>query len=223
MVATYRVSLLGAEESKEREFILHNKVSASGWHQLEVDPGIERLHRQLPDYAETALHPLPGIAKDLSFAHVFVKDESTRFGLPSFKIAGASWAIYKALCRHVNLPSDVPIDQLRDILHSHKQLRLVTCTEGNWGRATAKMAKLLGVRACVYVPGFMEEPTRQLIRQEGAEVVVLEDADYDESMAVAIQEAKKPDSLLVLDVAFDDFCEIPQVSLQPGQSAWSDT
>jgi len=55
----------------------------------DVDPAIEKFHKTLPDYAETLLVSLPDVARELGVGHVFVKDESTRFGLPSFKIAGA--------------------------------------------------------------------------------------------------------------------------------------
>lgn len=208
---TYNVWPVEATEPTQRQYILHNPHAATSLPTHEVSPAIERFHQQLPEYAETALHALPDVAEELGFAHVFVKDESTRFGLPSFKMAGASWAIHKALCRYVHLSSETSIAQLRQALQRYPNLRLVTCTAGNWGRATARMAKYLGVRASIYVPFLMEEYTRDLIRKEGAEVCVVDGGDYDQTMAVATAESKKPDSILVLDVAFDDFHDIPQV------------
>jgi diaminopropionate ammonia-lyase len=52
-------------------------------------PEVELFHRSLPDYAVTPLIPMPNVAKDLGLGHVLVKDESSRLGLPAFKILGA--------------------------------------------------------------------------------------------------------------------------------------
>ena len=54
-------------------------------------------HRKLPEYSPTPLVPVNAIASRLGLGRVLVKNESSRFGLPSFKLLGASWAIYRAL------------------------------------------------------------------------------------------------------------------------------
>ena len=74
------------------------------------------------------------------------------------------------------------------------------------------MANILGVNALIYVPKVMVEPTKQKIRQEGAEVIVV-DGDYD----MAVKEAEKaanvrPNGLLIEDTAWSGYEEIPQVS-----------
>ena len=60
-----------------------------------------RLHRRLPGYEETPLVDAPGLAGALGVGKVFVKNESSRLGLPSFKILGASWAVCRALEEHL--------------------------------------------------------------------------------------------------------------------------
>ncbi len=54
-------------------------------------------HRRLPGYQTTPLIDAPGLARLLRIGQVLVKDESSRLGLPAFKILGASWAVYRAL------------------------------------------------------------------------------------------------------------------------------
>ena len=54
-------------------------------------------HEKLPLYAPTPLVDAPSIAQRLGLGRVLVKDESQRFGMPSFKLLGASWATYGAL------------------------------------------------------------------------------------------------------------------------------
>src|SRR5829696_10193942 len=56
-----------------------------------------RFHRRLPGYEATPLVDAPGLADALGVGKVFVKDESSRLGLPAFKVLGASWAVYRAL------------------------------------------------------------------------------------------------------------------------------
>ena len=48
------------------------------------------------------------------------------------------------------------------------------------------MAKYISVPVTIYVPGFMNEYTRNLIRGEGADLQVLEDGSYDETIAEAL-------------------------------------
>ena len=48
-------------------------------------------------YEETPLVDAPKLAGALGVGKVFVKDESSRLGLPAFKVLGASWAVYRAL------------------------------------------------------------------------------------------------------------------------------
>ena len=90
-------------------------------------------------------------------------------------------------------------------------MELVTCTEGNWGRAVARMAKYLGVKAVIFVPDFMDEATAGKIRSEGATVVVV-DGDYDFSIEKAKEEAEKAGGgMLVMDVSWEGYDEIPEV------------
>ena len=57
----------------------------------------ELFHRQLPGYRPTPLIDLPRLAERFGVGRVLLKDESNRFGLPAFKMLGASWASYCAL------------------------------------------------------------------------------------------------------------------------------
>jgi diaminopropionate ammonia-lyase len=185
-----------------------------------LESPVRAFHRLLPHYAETPLHSLPSVAKHLGLGHVFVKDESQRFGLPSFKILGASWAVYRAVADRLGLDalslltengSSLDLSSLGLLARDQGlRLRLVTCTEGNWGRAVARMASYLGVPATVYVPAHMHEITRERIRGEGADVKVV-DGDYDAAVAAAQGAAESEGSLLVMDISWEGYETVPQV------------
>lgn len=173
---------------------------------------VEAFHQTLPDYAVTPLTALPDLAQELGLGHVLLKDESLRLGLPAFKILGASWAIRSAISARCGLPPSASLDELGDA--SRKAgIELVTCTEGNWGRAVARMAKYLQIKAIIFVPDFMDEATQKRIESEGAKVVVV-DGDYDYSVAKAREEADKG-GMLIMDVAWEGYEEIPEVYPHP--------
>jgi diaminopropionate ammonia-lyase len=67
------------------------------------NPKIGAFHRTLPHYSPTPLVSLPEIAKDLGVGHLLLKDEGSRFGLPAFKILGASWATTQAIAKRLKL------------------------------------------------------------------------------------------------------------------------
>lgn len=200
--------------------MLLNKQGTHTWeHSQYTDPAVEAFHQKLPDYNETILHALPSVASDLGLAHVFLKDESTRFGLPAFKILGASWAAYRAICKLLNLSINSTLDDVRQSLAFAKidgnEVRLVTCSEGNWGRACARMSKILGIQATIYVPGFMSEYTQLLLRGEGADLRVLKDGSYDDSIAATRKDADETGALMVMDTSWDGYEEVPKVTWPP--------
>ncbi|KAI0108776.1 tryptophan synthase beta subunit-like PLP-dependent enzyme [Hypoxylon sp. NC0597] len=174
-------------------------------------------HKTIPDYNETTLHALPDVAKELGLGHVLLKDESNRFGLPAFKILGASWAVYRAVGSHLGLPvsdGSIPFAEV-GAKAKEADIKIVTITEGNCGRAVARMAaKHMGIPTRVFVPSYMDERTREKIRGEGAEVVV-GDGSYDDVIPMAMKEAKeRENTILVLDVGLEGYDEVPQYFVQ---------
>ena len=134
-------------------------------------------HPSLPDFAPTPLRPAPKAAQRLGVRSVLVKDESQRLGMPSFKILGASWATYRTIMAHLGLAvgAQPTLDRLREAVAAHgSDLTLVAATDGNHGRAVARMAKLLGLGAIIVVPAGTVDSRIDAITGEGAEVRVVE-------------------------------------------------
>src|SRR5689334_25264723 len=110
-----------------------------------VDGDPRGFHRRLPGYAVTPLVALPAVARDLDARRVVVKDESSRLGLPAFKILGASWAAYREVVDRLGgEPAWDDVDELRGALEPLGPLTFVAATDGNHGRAVARVARLLG-------------------------------------------------------------------------------
>ncbi|GAP90665.1 putative diaminopropionate ammonia-lyase [Rosellinia necatrix] len=198
---------------------IHINPDARGWthegSRAKNEGTVLAFHETLPDYNKTPLHSLPHVARELGLAHVLVKDESNRFGLPAFKILGASWAVYRAVGWQLGIPvaeGQIPIVEL-GAKARRAGVEIITATEGNCGRAVARMAKYMGIPARVWVPSFMPEGTRELIRGEDAEVTVVE-GSYDDLIPIVSEEAEDRDTILILDVSFEGYNDIPKYFVQ---------
>lgn len=169
-----------------------------------------RFHRSLPNYCMTSLVSLPELAGELGVRAVFVKNESNRFGLPSFKVLGASWGCYRAVSSHLGIPPTVTLDDL-SARAKEAGTSLVAATEGNHGRAVSFMARLLGIQARIFVPCSMDEQTRGRIAGEGRHVIVIAvQGDYDQAVQEAFDYSRGTrTALLIQDTAFDGYEEVP--------------
>ena len=166
-------------------------------------------HASMPGYAPTALRPAPASARALGVAEVLVKDESARLGLPSFKVLGASWAVYRALLSRLGLSREqVPtLAALREAVAPLRPLSLAAATDGNHGRAVAHMAALLGLDAAIYVPANMVSARIAAIEGEGATVTVVE-GGYDDAIARSAQDASDR-CLVISDTSWEGYKEVP--------------
>ena len=136
-----------------------------------ADDPVLTFHRALPGYAPTPVHDLGD--------GVFVKDESSRLGLPAFKILGASWAAERAIDRHTRT--------------------LVAASAGNHGRAVARVARWRGLSCRIYLPDRALPARRLAIESEGAEVVTV-DGTYEDAVARAEATGREPGWVQIADV-----------------------
>lgn len=174
--------------------------------------GVLAFHRSLPGYGPSPLVDAPALAERLGVASVHVKDESSRLGMPSFKILGASWATYRALVERLGLDvADVPgLAALAERLSDHlagQELTLVAATDGNHGRAVARMAALLRVSSHIVVPRDMVAERIEAICGEGATVTVV-DGTYDEAVAASAAMADQH-HMVISDTSWAGYEAVP--------------
>jgi diaminopropionate ammonia-lyase family len=172
---------------------------------------IDKFHKSLPDYAPTPLRSLNQVAQELGLGAVYLKDESSRLGLPSFKILGASWGTFRAVAKLLDLPKDTDLEMTKQKVQD-ASVSLYAATDGNHGRAVAKMGSHLGAASVhIYVPHHLSEETVGLIQSEGAEVHRLR-GSYDEAVKEAWEASQKDaNGIFVQDTAFGGYEEIPKV------------
>ena len=166
-------------------------------------------HRRLPGYSVTRVVDAPGLALDIGVSALSIKDESRRLTLPSFKILGASWAVFRLLVERLgHEPEWRDLDDLRAELAPLGSLELVAATDGNHGRAVAHMARLLGYRSHILVPAGTAPARIDGIASEGATVTVV-DGTYDDAVRASAALATDR-ALVVSDTSWDGYSEVPR-------------
>ncbi len=153
---------------------------------------VRAFHRTLPGYLPTPLHDLTGLARTLGLGRVLVKDEGHRFGLKAFKGLGASWAIH----------------QLRR--QGAGRRTVASATEGNHGRAVAWTARQLGLGAVIFLTCRASPHRVNAIRDEGAEVVLV-DGTYDDAVRACAERAAAEGWEVVADVGYEGYLTTPRL------------
>lgn len=166
-----------------------------------------------PGYARTALHALPSLAKKLGIAELYYKDESTRFGLKSFKALGGAYAVFRLIQKavaaqhngHLPSPQEILSGKYADIISK----MTVTCaTDGNHGRSVAWGAQLFGCRCVIYIHATVSEGRRAAIAFYGAEVIRVQ-GNYDDSVHHAAKQAAENGWTVVSDTTYEGYRDIP--------------
>jgi diaminopropionate ammonia-lyase len=187
----------------------NNTVSASGCHYSYTSQPLA-FHRRLPGYAPTPLVDAPLLANRLGIGKLWIKNETHRFGMPSFKILGTSWALYRALAKRLETDME-QWNSLAELVNHFVPLRpltLVTATDGNHGRAVAHLAALFGFEAHIFVPYDMAESRINAIKQEGARVTPI-NGSYDDAVkhAATLEDER---NLVLSDTSWPGYEMIPR-------------
>lgn len=168
---------------------------------------------QLSDTA-TPLWRLPTIAEKLNVAQVYVKDESTRSSLGSFKALGAPIALIRLILRlwperKLN-PQALITGEYREMM---KEFTVISATDGNHGRALAAAAETVGCHCVIVLHANVSIERERAIAAYGAEIVRIK-GNYDESVDVAARLAAENGWHVVSDTSYDGYEDIPRDVMQ---------
>ena len=201
--------------------ILRNPARRHGIAAPKRDRASVEFHRRLPGYAPTRVVDAPALAADIGVSALSIKDESRRLGMPSFKILGASWAVYRLLVSRLGTePEWRDLDELRAAFVPLGSLALVAATDGNHGRAVAHMARLLGYESHILVPAGTASARIDGIESEGARVTVV-DGTYDDAVRASAALATDR-ALVVSDTSWDGYTEVPRTVIEGYSTIFSE-
>ena len=165
-----------------------------------------------PNYQATDLHYLTGMAEQANIGQVYYKDESTRFGLKSFKALGGAYAVTRFLQQHLaELNGEEPSmaqllsgqykEQLKDVV--------VSCaTDGNHGRSVAWGAQMFGCQCIIYIHRDVSAGRQQAMEAYAAQVIRIA-GNYDESVRQAAADAAQHGRVIISDTSYEGYTEIP--------------
>jgi len=169
------------------------------------------------DQIQTPLLRLPGLATELGIGELFVKDESGRLGLASFKAMGGTYAVFRVVKEAAErvLRQPIPYERLLDddIKPITRQITVCCATDGNHGRSVAMGAKLIGCRAIIFLHKGVSEARERAIRDLGGETVRV-DGVYDDALTYASKQAADHDWTVVTDTSWPGNEKIPGVVMQ---------
>ena len=124
----------------------------------------ETLLRGCPLYNETPLHSFERLARRLGVRRVFVKDETARLGLSSFKALGGAYAV---MLRSPNAPWCPRSETVK----ARKPPTFATATDGNHGISVAAGAWLTGSHSVCFLPEHVERVYEDSMQMLGAKVI----------------------------------------------------
>lgn len=179
---------------------------------------IRRLHSDIPGYRMSPLKGLPRLASRLGLGGIWVKDESERLTLNSFKVLGGAYAIYRRLLQRAGL--DEEQISLRDVLSLTGNIReklghpiFCTATDGNHGCGVAWAANKMGFRSIIYVHKLTTKDRIRAIEREGGEVRVV-DGNYDDAVRQANIDAKANGWDVISDTSWEGYEDVPKWIMQ---------
>jgi diaminopropionate ammonia-lyase len=171
---------------------------------------IREFHKSFPQYSVTPLASLERLADEISVGGIYIKDESYRYGLNSFKALGCSFAIASYIAQ--KLSKSVWELDYQSLPAAAKELGKFTfyaATDGNHGRAVAWAAKQLGQKAVIYMNKGCPEVRLEHIKREGAQAFISE-LNYDDTIRYIKKLAEStPNSVIVQDTAWEGYEDIP--------------
>jgi diaminopropionate ammonia-lyase len=178
---------------------------------------VERFLSYRNNHKPTPLELLPALASELGIGALFVKDESHRLGLGSFKALGGSYAVVRLLLemassklgRAVDV-SEIDAPAVRALA---KDLTVGCATDGNHGRSVAAGAQMVGAKAVIFVHGGVTDERVSAIARFGAEIVRVP-GTYDDSVAVAEKICRDQNWTVVSDTSWPGYERIPSLVMQ---------
>jgi diaminopropionate ammonia-lyase len=168
-----------------------------------------------PNYAPTPLRSLSGLG---DVAEVRIKDESSRFGLGSFKALGGAYAVANLLtaelARRGVVPSAAAADLAQGRHAAHTREMTVTCaTDGNHGRSVAWGAQRFHCRCVIFVHEAVSRGRIDAIARFGAEVITVS-GNYDDAVRQADRLAREHNWFVVSDTSYPGYTEVPRDVMQ---------
>lgn len=183
----------------------------------EVFQQVRRFHRQIPDYRISPLKTLPQLADMIGVGGIWIKDESARPNVSSFKALGGSYAVYKFIREKLGLKDNQELsyaELMSDTVRAQiGDVTFAAAADASRGRGVSWIAKTFGYEAIIYVP--RNTPANRIaeIESYGAKVKVV-DGNYNETLAQMAHDAEENGWHVIANTAEEGYHDIPEWIMQ---------
>ncbi len=143
-------------------------------------------------YVPTRLHELAPMAEAIGVGKLLYKDESTRFGLGSFKALGGAYAVQKLMAG-------------RDA----SKITVATATDGNHGRSVAWGAQQAGCKCVIYIHAEVSQGRADAMAAFGAKIIRV-DGDYDLSVRQCAEDSEEHGYEIISDTTWEGYMDVPR-------------
>lgn len=166
-----------------------------------------------PSYEQTPLVSLNKIAAKIGIKEIYYKDESSRFGLGSFKALGGTYGVLRFIkdALEEEFGKTVAIEDIRSGKYSNNisKYTVTTATDGNHGRSVAFGAKLFGCKCQIYIHSEVSQGRHDAIENLDARVVRV-DGNYDKSVEICKKESKLNNWQVISDTSYSGYTKYPR-------------
>ncbi|WP_426217815.1 diaminopropionate ammonia-lyase [Pseudomonas sp. DWRC2-2] len=162
----------------------------------------------------TPLWSLPGVAKEAGVAQFWVKDESVRSPLASFKALGAPIALIRLILRLMPHESFDPRGLITGRYQNDlRDFTVISATDGNHGRALAAAAQSVGCKCVIVLHANVSTERETAIAEYGAQIIRI-DGNYDESVEHTAKLAEQNGWPVVSDTSYEGYEVVPRDVMQ---------
>jgi len=185
------------------------------------DAGFRRAKAEIirwEGYDATPLRDLPDLARQARLGALRLKDESSRFGLDSFKALGGAYAVARLLraelarrdVARAASTAELGAGRYRDATEAIT----VTCaSEGNHGRSVAWGAQRFHCRCVIHLPKSVSQGRADAIACFGADIRRVA-GTYDDAVLEATRAAAANGWFVVSDTSWPGYTEVPRDVMQ---------
>ncbi|MFK7874326.1 MAG: pyridoxal-phosphate dependent enzyme [Paracoccaceae bacterium] len=157
---------------------------------------VARLLQRCPAHRETPLRQMMDLAARIGVDQLWIKDESARMGLGSFKALGAAYVIARDAAARGTKPDATSLTHTT----------YVTASAGNHGLSVAAGAAIFGAKAVIYLADTVPEAFADRLRAKGAKVMRA-GVTYEDSMQAAFESAQDNGWTLLSDSTWDGYID----------------
>jgi len=183
---------------------------------FDFNPNLEAPKTMLKAYPVYNESPLKLISFDKN-NHVFIKDETERMNMGSFKALGGIYAVSQLISRKWFAMYGKKLCQEDFHTPSVKKLAsnitFICASAGNHGLAVAAGANIFGAKAKIYLSNSVPSSFALKLENYGAEVVYSGET-YEQSCQAAIEYSKCSDDVLLADSAWIGYVESPMFIME---------